>query len=106
MPERRRGVPVVLVLEGFRMRSCSFEVGKSYLIRTVTLYYTGRIASMTDADLVLEDAAWVADTGRFGECLLTGKLAQVEPFPDSVIVNRDVIVDATGWVHELPRKAM
>ena len=58
----------------------SFDVGKSYLIRSVTMYYTGRLASVTDTDLVLEDAAWIADTGRFATALKTGELNEVEPF--------------------------
>ena len=80
----------------------SFEVGRNYLIRTVTLYYTGRLVKVTDSDLLLEDAAWIADTGRFSNCLRTGELNEVEPFVSSVIVPRGVIVDATIWNHPLP----
>lgn len=83
--------------------SHSFEVGKAYLIRTVTLYYTGRIASITDSDLVLEDAAWIPDTGRFSECLTTGNPSEVEPYSSPVIVPRGGIIDATVWRHPLPR---
>ena len=45
----------------------AFERGRSYLIRTVTLYYTGKIKRITSKELVLEDAAWIPDTGRFSE---------------------------------------
>ena len=81
----------------------AFESGKSYLIRTVTLYYTGRIKRITSKELVLEDAAWIADTGRFNECLVEGKFNEVEPFKDDVIVPKDSIIDATIWTHKLPR---
>ena len=84
--------------------SHSFEVGKAYLIRTVTLYYTGRITSITDSDLVLSDAAWIADTGRFSSALDTGKLNEVEPFRNPVIIPRGGIIDATLWEHALPRE--
>jgi len=45
--------------------STSFMVGEKYFIRSVTHYYTGRLKTITDTDLVLEDAAWIADTVRF-----------------------------------------
>lgn len=82
----------------------SFEIGKMYLIRTVTMYYVGRIKAVTDSDLVLEDAAWVADTGRFYDALKTGEVSEVEPFLDEVIVNRGALVDATPWEKESLRK--
>lgn len=82
----------------------AFEVGKAYLIRTVTFYYTGRLKRITSKELVLEDAAWIADTGRFYDCLKNGTFNEVEPYLGHVIVSRDSIVDATEWTHELPRK--
>jgi hypothetical protein len=43
----------------------------------------------------LEDAAWIADTGRFADALKSGKFNEVEPFPDGqVIVGRGAIIDA------------
>ena len=85
-------------------QSHSLVVGKKYLIRTVTMHYVGRIASITDCDIVLEEASWVADTGRFHDCLETGNISELEPFIKPVIVSRSVIVDATEWSHVLPRK--
>lgn len=81
----------------------SFEIGEKYLIRSVTMYYTGRVARITAGDLVLEDAAWIADTGRFHTALKTGELNEVEPFVDPVVLPRGAIVDATRWTHALPR---
>ena len=81
----------------------SFVLGQAYLIRTVTYFYTGRLVAVTDADLVLEDAAWIADTGRFATALQTGVLNEVEPYPSSVIVGRGAIVDVCEWLHALPR---
>ena len=70
-------------------------IGKNYLIRTVTMIQTGRLVAVTQQELVLEDAAWIADTGRFADALRTGKFNEVEPFPDGhVIVGRGAIVDA------------
>ena len=61
-------------------QSHSMVLGKNYLIRTVTMFYTGRLLSVTDSDIVLGDAAWIADTGRFYNCLKEGTLSEVEPF--------------------------
>ena len=80
----------------------SFTVGTQYLIRTVTMYYTGLLASITDTDIVLSKAAWIADTGRFHDALKTGSLNEVEPFIHDVIVPRSAIIDATQWDHALP----
>ena len=81
----------------------SFIVGEKYLIRTVTMYYTGRVVRVTDYDVVLADAAWIADVGRYSEALETGKLNEVEPYPNEVVVARGAVVDFTVWSHDLPR---
>ena len=85
-------------------QTCSFEIGQSYLIRTVTMTQTGRVAAITDSDIMLEDAAWIADTGRFYNALKNGTLEEVEPFPHGCCVNRAAIVDFAPWVHALPTK--
>lgn len=87
-----------------RTTSHSLSIGQNYLIRTVTMTYTGRLTAITDSDLVLDDAAWIADTGRFADALGDGTLDEVEPYPDSVIVSRASIVDAARWLHPLPRE--
>jgi len=81
-----------------------WTVGKSYLIRTVTMTVTGKLSVVGKKELVLDDAAWIASTGRFANALTTGGLDEVEPFPGSVIVGRGAIVDACEWTHDLPRK--
>lgn len=81
----------------------SFEVGKAYLIRTVTMHYTGVVVRVTDSDIVLGDAAWIADTGRYSDSLEHGSLSEVEPYRDEVCVSRGAVVDFTRWRHALPR---
>ena len=72
-----------------------YQLGKVYLIRTVTMIQTGRLIRVTPQELVLEDAAWIADTGRFADALTSCQFDEVEPFPDGhVIVGRGAIVDA------------
>lgn len=72
-----------------------YEVGKPYLIRTVTMIDIGRIVEVTENEIVLEDAAWIADTGRFSDALKSCNFNEVEPFPDGrVIINRCSVIDA------------
>lgn len=77
-------------------------IGKNVLVRTVTHYYTGRLAG-AGAWLALEDAAWIADTGRFSDALANGTLAEVEPYPGSCLVSAGAVVDVSLWGHKLPR---
>lgn len=79
-------------------------IGKSVFIRTVTMYHTGRIVGIDDKFIVLEDAAWVADTGRFSDALKTGELCEVEPVDGRVLVSLGAVVDIFEWNHKLPRK--
>jgi len=72
-----------------------FEIGAVYLIRTVTMIDTGRVVAANDKWIVLEDAAWIASTGRFSEALKKCEYSEVEPFPDGrVIIGAGAIVDA------------
>ena len=81
-----------------------FDVGSIYLIRTVTMIDTGRLVAVYPTELVLEDAAWIADTGRFAESLIKCNFNEVEPFPDGqVIIGRGSIIEAVK-IKEAPRK--
>lgn len=76
-------------------KSHPYEIGKHYLIRTVTMIDTGRIVAVTNLEIILEDAAWIADTGRFSDALKNCSFSEVEPFPDGqVIVSRSAVIDA------------
>lgn len=80
-----------------------WEIGANYLIRTVTMIDTGRLVKVTEHELVLEDAAWIADTGRFADALQKATFSEVEPFPPGpVIVGRGGVIDAVK-IKSLPR---
>lgn len=73
-----------------------FEIGKNYLIRTVTMTQSGKVKEIYPQFLVLSDAAWIADTGRFSASLEDQELFnEVEPFKNDCIVGIGSIVDAT-----------
>ncbi len=80
-----------------------FSVGKCWFIRTVTYHLVGRVICATPEYLILQDASWVADSGRFMQAIKDGTLSEVEPVGIAV-VNRDAIVDAFPWSHDLPKE--
>jgi hypothetical protein len=72
-----------------------WRIGKAYLIRTVTMIDTGILVSIDAHEVVLKDAAWIADTGRFEAALKSMDFNEVEPFPDGLVaIGRGSIVDA------------
>ena len=77
------------------------EIGTSYFIRTVTHFFTGRLIWVGDKEICLEDACWIADTGRFNEFVAGRTVNESEPFPKGarVIVGRGSIIDMVE--HEL-----
>ncbi len=85
-------------------RPCPFKVGDAYLIRTVTNYWTGRVEAVVGAFLVLSDAAWIADTGRYSEAKDEEHLKEVEPCDEPVFVSLGSVIDARLWTSTLPRK--
>ena len=87
----------------FKTLENPFVVGKAYFIRTVTYFATGRVKAIVGQFIVLEDAAWVADTGRFREAIMKGVLNEVEPVDVEMFVNLNSITDAFPWIHKLPR---
>ena len=89
--------------ESSKKASHSIVVGEKYFIRTVTNYFTGKVVSVTDSDVVLSDAAWIADTGRFADAISKGSFSEVEPYKNNVIVNRKAIIDMTSIEFDLPR---
>ncbi len=80
-----------------------FVVGGKYFFRTVTYFATGEVESIKGDFLVLKDAAWIADTGRFTQALATGVLSEVEPVEVPMYLNTNTISDSFDWIHELPR---
>ena len=94
------------LLKGPGEASHPYQVGKNYFIRTVTHHLTGKLVKVTSKELVLVDAAWIADDGRFMQALRDGSVKEVEPFPDGaeVVVGRGALIDAVIWKHDLPRE--
>jgi hypothetical protein len=80
-----------------------FEIGKAYLIRTVTYHQVGVLKDIQGDFLIFKDASWVADSGRFSDCLSKGSFNEVE-YVGPMMINKTAIVDAFPFEHKLPRE--
>ena len=83
-------------------KPCPFKVGSKYLIRTVTMTWTGKVREVVGDFLVLDTAAWIASTGRFHLATTADALDEVEPVGDGVVIGLSSIVDAKPWAADLP----
>lgn len=81
----------------------AWEIGANYMIRTVTMIDTGILVAVTQQELVLEEAAWIPDTGPFAQAVEKAEFGEVEPFPSGrVIIGRGSIIDAVK-IKAIPR---
>lgn len=81
-----------------------YQIGGLYFIRTVTNYVTGRVMRVTNQEIIVEDAAWIADTGRFADAIKNVDFDEVEPYPSGeVIIGRSAVIDAVK-ISKLPRE--
>lgn len=77
-------------------------VGKKLFIRTVTYHMVGKVKKRVGAFIELEDASWIADSGRFSNAIKDGTLDEVEPV-GTAWLNLSSIVDFFPWKHALPK---
>ncbi len=82
---------------------CPFEIDKVYLIRTVTYHQIGILKGIAGDFLIFRDASWVADSGRFSECISKGTFNEVE-YVGPMIINKTAIVDAFPWENKVPKE--
>jgi len=88
--------------ESFKeIQNLSDMVGEKFYFRTVTYHLTGRVKKVIGHILELENAAWIADSGRFMNTIKEGKLNEVEPVGRAYI-NIDSVTDFFPWKHKLP----
>ena len=93
-----------LLAEGaVEINSLKDMVGEKFYFRTVTYHLTGRVKKVIGSILELENAAWIADSGRFMNAIKEGKLNEVEPVGRAYI-NINSVTDFFPWKHALPEK--
>jgi hypothetical protein len=78
-------------------------IGQKLFIRTVTYHFLGKVKKRIGNIFMLEDASWVADSGRFMQFIKDGDLkdAEIEPLGDW-FVNLETATDFGIWKHDLP----
>ncbi len=82
-----------------------FEIGKTYIFRTITMCDIGRISDIVGNYIILENAVWIPDTGSWSKCLVDpNEIQNVEPFASKVFLNTDSIVDASLFTLAIPVK--
>ena len=93
------------LLEEEKIDISSFDdlVGKSFFFRTVTYHLVGKVIKRIGMFLQLENASWVADSGRFMNAIKEGKLNEVEPV-GTAFVNLESVTDFFPWRHALPEE--
>lgn len=92
----------VLESEDESNSDCPFEIGEAYLIRTVTYHVLGRVKAIKGDFLVLDEASWIADSGRFSDAIAKGTLNEIE-YVGKAIIGLNAIADAYEWSHKIPR---
>jgi hypothetical protein len=82
------------------------EAGKAYLFRTVTCIELGLVTEVRGEHVKIEQASWIADTGRYHDALRDGietqSNSEIEPYPDYDIVNMGAVVNYAPYNHPLP----
>lgn len=89
--------------ETVELNSLDDLVGKKLFIRTVTYHLVGKVNKRLGQFIELEDASWIADSGRFMNAIKDGTLSEVEPV-GTAWVNLQSIVDFFPWKHALPKE--
>lgn len=86
------------------MNNYFLETGKNYLIRTVTMIYTGKLVEVFDKELVITNACWIPETERWADTVAKGIFSEVEPYPkdSNVVIGRGAILDMVEVSWKLP----
>jgi len=78
-------------------------VGKKWFFRCIPFHWVGRVKNRIGNILELEDASWIADSGRFMQAIKEGTLNEVEPVGQAFI-NFTANCDFIPWKHDLPKE--
>lgn len=88
------------------VKGTAYLIGSNYMVRTVTMIYTGKLVKVFDKELVLANCAWIPETERWTDTCEKGIFKEVEPYPKDkeVIINREAILDSFVVSWDLPSK--
>ena len=82
-----------------------FNVGENVFLRKITMILTGRVVATYDTYIELDNASWIADTGRYANAVRSGEFSEVEPYPYNLVVKVPLgdLVDGFVAPWPLPR---
>ena len=75
-------------------------IGRKLFFRTVTYHILGKVTKRIGSFLQLEDAYWIAYSGRFMQFIQEGKADEVEPIGE-MLINIESVTDIIPWRHKL-----
>lgn len=79
-----------------------YTIGQSYLIRLFTHYWIGKLLAVYENELVLKNASWIADTGRYHKAVDIENLVEIEPRKGPIVIGRGALIDCAEWNADLP----
>ena len=79
------------------------EVEKMYLVRTVTMIYTGKLVGVNEQEFLFEHVHWIAETERWNESVKNVSFREQEEYPvdRKVVIGRGALLDAVE-IDKLP----
>ena len=83
-----------------------WKVGSSYIVRTVTMIYVGKLKALNATELLLKDCAWIPETSRWNEFVNGKDPNEMEPYKNDVIISRGALLDATVYDGEFNIKVI
>ena len=88
------------------LKDSPLVIGENYLVRTITMIYTGKLIKVYGKELVFVETAWIPETERWADTVANGTFKEVEPYPkdSEVIINKETILDMTKVDWKLPRE--
>jgi hypothetical protein len=95
----RKQFPEEAALE---LESLDELVGQKWFFRTVTYHLVGKVKKRLGSFVILQDASWIANSGRFMQAIKDGVLNEIEPVGDALL-NLNTVTDAFPWKHKLPK---
>jgi hypothetical protein len=91
--------------EGSLKEERLLEVGKNYMVQTVTNYFIGKLRKNTKNEIALSQCSWIPDTGVYSTALISGIFEEVEPMPDNFlnIIFKSSIINMFEVNFKIPR---
>ena len=91
------------LLEDEKIDISSYDemIGHNFFFRTVTYHLVGKVTKRIGNFFQLEQASWIADSGRFMDFIKNGEVNEVEPV-GTCFVNLESVTDMFPIKWKLP----